>query len=90
MENGRGAAGAREGCHRVQRWPIFGNKARCCIRSGAARDSTLERAVSISQRLGRHTCRACDVARPRITVRRVPWRGDPRLPVLQIQVRRAA
>jgi len=34
--------------------------------------------------------RASDASRPHIAVRRVPWRGDPRLPVLQIQVRRAA
>jgi putative transposase len=34
--------------------------------------------------------RACDGTRPQITVRRVPCRGDPRLPVLQIQVRSAA
>ena len=34
--------------------------------------------------------RASDEAGAHITVRRVPWRGDPRLPVLQFQVRRAA
>jgi transposase InsO family protein len=34
--------------------------------------------------------RACDEIRPQVTVRRVQCRRDPRLPVLQIQLRRAA
>lgn len=34
--------------------------------------------------------RTCDPSKPHIEVRRLPWQGDPRLPVLQIQVRRAA
>lgn len=47
----------------------------------AWRDESLPQAFSF---------RDCDTAKARITVRRLPCRGDPRLPIMQIQVRRAA